>query len=352
MIRELSIQNFKSLENVKIELGKINVLVGPNGSGKTAIIESLLLIRNLVSKILGMSPFGLWWGYDNVVFSKDLGRNIVIEINSDEFYYLLEVHRERFVKEILMMKDLNLERSEDKVIINNEEYKGLNEEYSALNLVNLARLPRDKVMVLNSVYNFLTGIMVLRVDPYEAISPIHASEITAIDINGRGMVKVLHNLYSEGNLPGYIDEFLKEEGYSISFKLSDEGNVILYVNDHGVIVPPPSVPSGLIKMLTIMTALALKPKILAIDEVENSLHLKYIERLLDVFDYFSNDTQIILSTHSPAVIDLVKPSYLVLVSKEGLSTKVRRVNKKDEELKEFLVKNGITLSDAYFYGAI
>lgn len=154
MIRELSIRNFKSLENVKIELGKINVLVGPNGSGKTAIIESLLLLRNLV---LGMSPFGPWWGYDNAVFNRDLRRNIVIEINSDEFYYFLEVHRERFIKEVLRMEDLNLERSEDKVVINNEEYKGLNEEYSVLNLVNVARLPRDKVMVLNSVYNFLTG---------------------------------------------------------------------------------------------------------------------------------------------------------------------------------------------------
>ncbi|WP_221290335.1 AAA family ATPase [Stygiolobus caldivivus] len=243
-----------------------------------------------------------------------------------------------------------LERSEDKVVINDEGYKGLNEGYSVLNLVNLAKLPRDKVTVLNSVYDFLTGIMVLRVDPYEAISPVHASEVTAININGRGMVKVLHNLYSGGGLPGYID--VKEEGYSISFKLSDEGNVILYVNDHGVLVPPPSVPSGLIKMLTIMTALALRPKVLAIDEVEDSLHLKYIERLLDVFGYFSDGTQIILSTHSPAVIDLVNPSDLVLVSRVGLSTKVRKVNKKDGELKEFLVKNGITLSDAYFYGAI
>ncbi|WP_237702664.1 AAA family ATPase [Saccharolobus islandicus] len=117
-------------------------------------------------------------------------------------------------------------------------------------------------------------------------------------------------------------------------------------------MPPPSVPSGLVKMLTILTAISLKPKVLAIDEIENSLHLKYIERLLDILDNFSNDTQIILTTHSPLVIDLVKPSDLIILYKEGSSTKIRRVNKKDEELRNYLVEKGITLSDAYFYGVL
>ena len=349
MIRELTIRNFKSLEDVKIELGKLNVLVGPNGSGKTAIIESLLLARNLVLKAIGMSPFGLWWGYENVVSKNDLSRNIVIEFNADEFYYMLEVHGEKFVKEDIRIKDLNVERVEDKVVVNNKKYKGLSEEYSVLSLMNATRLPQKIFNQISTVADLILSILVLRIDPDKAVSPINASEPTTIDVSGRGMVKVLHNLYFNG-LPGYIEEFLKEEGYSISFKLSDEGNVVLFINDKGVKLPPPSIPSGLIKMLTIMTALALKPKILAIDEIENSLHLKYIERLLDIFK-FSNDTQIIISTHSPAVIDLVEPSELILVSKD-VSTKVRRVNKKDEELKEFLVKNGITLSDAYFYGAI
>ncbi|MBB5255281.1 hypothetical protein [Sulfurisphaera ohwakuensis] len=87
----------------------------------------------------------------------------MIEINSDEFYYLLEVHRERFAKEILRMKDLNLERSEDKVIINNEEYKGLNEEYSVLNLVNAAGLSRDKVMVGYYDYYFILKCKIYRI---------------------------------------------------------------------------------------------------------------------------------------------------------------------------------------------
>lgn len=51
MINKITIRNFKSLESVDVDLKKINVLIGPNGSGKTAFVESLLLSRNIISKL-------------------------------------------------------------------------------------------------------------------------------------------------------------------------------------------------------------------------------------------------------------------------------------------------------------
>jgi len=41
MIRKLSIKSFKSLLDVEIELGRINVFVGANGSGKSNLLEAL-----------------------------------------------------------------------------------------------------------------------------------------------------------------------------------------------------------------------------------------------------------------------------------------------------------------------
>lgn len=41
MIRNISIKSFKSLLDVKIELGKINVFVGANGSGKSNLLEAI-----------------------------------------------------------------------------------------------------------------------------------------------------------------------------------------------------------------------------------------------------------------------------------------------------------------------
>ena len=35
MIRELTITNFKSVDSLRLELGRVNVFIGANGSGKT-----------------------------------------------------------------------------------------------------------------------------------------------------------------------------------------------------------------------------------------------------------------------------------------------------------------------------
>ena len=40
-IREISIQNFKSLYNVSFEPGRLNVFIGANGSGKSSVLEAL-----------------------------------------------------------------------------------------------------------------------------------------------------------------------------------------------------------------------------------------------------------------------------------------------------------------------
>ena len=44
MISEISVHNFKSLEQLKLGLGRITVLIGENGSGKSNILEAIALL--------------------------------------------------------------------------------------------------------------------------------------------------------------------------------------------------------------------------------------------------------------------------------------------------------------------
>jgi len=48
MIKRIRICNFKSLKDTVIELGKFNVLIGPNASGKTNTIQALKLLRDIM----------------------------------------------------------------------------------------------------------------------------------------------------------------------------------------------------------------------------------------------------------------------------------------------------------------
>ena len=43
MIKEITIRNLKSIDELKLELGQFNVLIGENGCGKTNILEAVAL---------------------------------------------------------------------------------------------------------------------------------------------------------------------------------------------------------------------------------------------------------------------------------------------------------------------
>ena len=42
MIKEIKIENFKSIQSLNLELGRLNVFIGANGSGKSNILEGIV----------------------------------------------------------------------------------------------------------------------------------------------------------------------------------------------------------------------------------------------------------------------------------------------------------------------
>ena len=73
VVRKVWVKNFKSLRDFKLDLNKVNIIVGKNGSGKTNLIEALKLFKKTVDFLRGkeVNPFLDWWGYDNVVWNRE-----------------------------------------------------------------------------------------------------------------------------------------------------------------------------------------------------------------------------------------------------------------------------------------
>ncbi|MGC9113417.1 AAA family ATPase, partial [Acidilobus sp.] len=44
LIRKFRVRNFKSLADVELELGKVNIVVGPNGAGKGNLVDAFMLL--------------------------------------------------------------------------------------------------------------------------------------------------------------------------------------------------------------------------------------------------------------------------------------------------------------------
>lgn len=49
MIASVAFQNFKALRNARLDLHPFNLVIGPNGSGKTSLIQALLRLRKLAA---------------------------------------------------------------------------------------------------------------------------------------------------------------------------------------------------------------------------------------------------------------------------------------------------------------
>jgi predicted ATPase len=56
VIASIAFRNFKALRNTRVDLEPFNLLIGPNGSGKTSLIEALLRLRTLSRLPLSESP--------------------------------------------------------------------------------------------------------------------------------------------------------------------------------------------------------------------------------------------------------------------------------------------------------
>ncbi|WP_462270442.1 AAA family ATPase [Desulfobacter sp.] len=84
MLNSILIKNFKSLKDVRLSLTSLNILAGLNGSGKSSLIQALLLLRQSVKKdgscglILQGEDF-LHLGTGKDVFYQYAGRDELIE---------------------------------------------------------------------------------------------------------------------------------------------------------------------------------------------------------------------------------------------------------------------------------
>ena len=114
--RAISVKNFKCLRDLHVALSKINIVVGPNGSGKTSLVEALYLFKLVLDYIRGRvaNPFVFWWSYRDAVWSHDEKLSVELGI---EFSAAWRPEKS-YIREALR-KDMGAEQVE----LNSVEYR-------------------------------------------------------------------------------------------------------------------------------------------------------------------------------------------------------------------------------------
>lgn len=202
----------------------------------------------------------------------------------------------------------------------------------------------------NFVLEWLSRVYFIRyIDRAKLANPHPPSDNTYLHEDASNLPEVIERYRSRtGRLPPTMEYLIREEfpGYRVWTSLSENWMISLNAEDNGVRIPAVSMPSGLIKAMAISVAVDLKPSLLLIDEVENSLHPRLIRRVLDILA--KGDFTSIVATHSPTVIDMVSPENLVIVVRERGETRLKNVGER-KKLLEMLEKEGLSVGEYVSY---
>src|SRR5690625_3619463 len=82
-IKEIYIENFKSIEKCQLDLNDKNltVLDGPNGFGKTSIFDAIeLVLTGEIRRIVNIKITGGNKGYDDYLFARDQNKPVIIKV--------------------------------------------------------------------------------------------------------------------------------------------------------------------------------------------------------------------------------------------------------------------------------
>lgn len=93
MIKKIRIFNFRSLENVEVEVAPLTILYGPAASGKSSLLYALLVLKNFIINpnqradgffFLGFMNLG---GFEQCVFNHEVEKSIGIYFSTEDGEY-------------------------------------------------------------------------------------------------------------------------------------------------------------------------------------------------------------------------------------------------------------------------
>ena len=382
MIKSFKISNYKSIADLELELGRINVIIGENGAGKSNILEAITLCsaafdRKLDTTYLdsrgirvSTNPQFMRSAFlnDNVVknielTASDESSSFTTSLKHDNDEYsewkdvILEENQQEF-DEIFRVLEKRIEYLTSKIDGKAPDKLEDDSEFSAdqVRIVTEKMISRYKTEGLKNFTIYSPEESSIRIFD-------QTSQGQPLGKNGSGLLRLIANIYNEG---GEIEinelkTYLKLVSWFEDFKFSDtpfEKDAFLNIRDKYIdqeleYLDQRSSNEGFLYLLFYLTLFISDktPKFFAIDNIDNALNPKLCIQLMKVLTELAkkHDKQVIFTTHNPAILDgldLTDPEQKLLVvsRKRNGETKVTTVDEKP--------KSGMKLSESFMSGML
>lgn len=387
MIEQLSVSNCKSLEDVTLKLRPLNVFVGPNNSGKSNILDCFQFLSDVVNH--GAGAVHSRGGFGVLVWNGDLKRQIGIELvgksaiklgmaklgsfKLGQYYtyrYRLQlvggpthynVHEESFIvrRDSEERKLLERQPGGSTQFWNTEGEKiGIATGFpSDVTCLSHARSNVDSYPELGQFASEVAGWHVYHFVPSTMRTPLPVKKELQLQPQGGNLPTVLHSLYAEDRKSfNRIVETLRAgvpELRELYTALTEQGSTYMSVEESGIgqRIPAWAMSDGTLQLLAYLAVLysPAPPPLACFEEPENFLHPHLLQLLADLLKEASERTQILVTTHSPYLLNFMDPADLVIVEKSEGKTKVRPAHKK-KGLKEALRVLG--LGEMWYAGSL
>ncbi len=349
MIKKLIIENFKSLEKIELELDKFNVLIGPNSSGKSNILQAISFLSEILEFEIDNLVRNYAGGYSDLVFNKETWRNIKISIENKNFEYKVEIKGEkeyaRVAKEVVRKGGKEIIREYDK--ITTPSNMRLHSSHDSIFFRgNFYLIESDW---LKEVKDYLSNWVIYDFRPELMKKEQQKPKIDIIDKEGTNVFWILHRLRNErDNLYFNIEKMAKEfdDFEQIGIEITPQGKLIGFLSKNGKRYYSFVLSDGFLKTLALLTSVIdnKKPKVLIYEEPENFTYSHALEVIVDLFKI--SESQVITVTHSPVLLNFLKlkdASIFVIEKKEGktFSSKITKI----KELKKKLINLEVGLGD-------
>lgn len=407
-INKIRITNFKSFKDLKVELGKFNVLIGANASGKSNFVQIFEFLRDIIKSGLN-NAISMQGGVEylrnmnigpsedfsvNVVFGQDglflrgrtkegsMGikiyetildfalkfkkRGLGFEISRDNLthkceFVTLEMKKKKFeVKDKLGEGEIIFSHTRGKVKMDLNKPEEVPIEIDAIfpPFLREEKLPPN-TLIVESPFYFMAPARILgefSIYDFDPKLPKKATIITGkaeLEEDGSNLSIVLKNIIENKdkirmlfNLVKDLLPFIDSLGVE---KFADKSLLfkLREIYSGKQYLPASLASDGTINITALIVALYFERKpLIIIEEPERNIHPYLLSKLIDMMKDVSQRNQIIVTTHNPEIVKYAGLENILLVSrdKEGFSLIDRPADRDD--VKMFL-KNEIGIEELY-----
>ena len=398
MIEKIHIKNFKSLNDLDIDVGRINLFIGENGSGKSNLLEALVFISAsqsnkldnefLVSRGIRVTEPTLM----RSAFEEKEGQDIEIIVNGRDYYKFktsddsyskwVNVFEKEFYDSLLDTEEFHKLKSKISASIKKELFERLksdiNKDITNKNIsthiensinkkLDNSNIIKDLLLAKNReiIYKETFKNFIIYSPENTALRTFEKEgQIQPLGINGEGLLKLLKvvNHYEDKTYIETIVESLQLFDWFENIKIPDtlslgEDKVIIKDKYLYQEIDQRSTNEGFLFILFYITLIVAKetPRAFAIDNIDASLNPKLCTKLMSILCDLAKkyDKQIFLTTHNPAILDGIdlndEEQKLFVVSRNKLGhTRMKNITAKEKPISSN--DEPLKLSEAFLRG--